>query len=413
MRKFSLNILFGCVLVATIFFDDPHLFFYKRVVYVIFMLISSWQLYLFYFKRPEEETDLPMPAWYKPWIWSLAIFTAYNLIVDFRNPAFSIVTQLNHPLAALAVVPILAFRIGYQQSNERQIVKFLLGTGILFCFFFVFPIQGKNIYTQGLACCYIVVPLAIFSIIYRKYRLFVLLLIILSVIFSQQSESRTIILRIMMFFGLMVAMSFVRKWRPLKLLVIVITAWVVFQFLTNLASWLELFKEFIHVKNFDDEDTRTFLYTELFGDMNTRDLILGRGFQGNYFSPYFLYQQTANHDFSGDFYYRFSVEVGFLECLLKGGFVFFFLFVTPMVVAIYKGLFFRHNSRTAYLISIYILAEFLILFIENIPQWHFQWFLIYFLAGYCCRLATIHKSSELFVHEDLYYNAFLQSRAFH
>ena len=32
MRKFSLNLFLGFVLVATIFFDDPHLYFYKRIV---------------------------------------------------------------------------------------------------------------------------------------------------------------------------------------------------------------------------------------------------------------------------------------------------------------------------------------------------------------------------------------------
>jgi hypothetical protein len=408
MNKFKLTLLLAFVLVATIFFDDPHLFFYKRIIYVIFMGLSLWQLYLFYFKRPPEDTDLSMPSWYKPWMFLFTVFVIYNLIVDLRNPKFSLITELNHPLAALAVVPVLAFRIGYQQSNEKEIVKFLLGTGILFCFFFIFPIQGKNIYTQGLACCYVVVPLAIFAIAYRRYRLFVLLLIALSVVFSQQSESRTIILRIMLFFGLLIGLSFVRRWRPLKLVVIVVAAYLLFQFLTNLGNWLGYFKDFIHVKNFDDEDTRTFLFNELFGDMSTRDLIFGRGFQGDYFSPYFLYIQTANHDFSGDFYYRFSIEVGFLECLLKGGIVFFLLFITPMVAAIYKGLFTRHTSRTAFMIAIYILTEFLILFVENIPSYHFQFFLIFLLSGYCCRLATIHKTVT---YENLHYNALVQSGA--
>jgi len=413
MNKFNLTLLLGFVLVATIFFDDPHLYYYKRVIYVIFMGLSLWQLYLFYFKRPAQPTDLAMPSWYKPWMFLFTLFILYNLIVDLRNPRFSLITELNHPLAALAVVPVLAFRIGYQTENEKQFVNFLLGTGLLFVFFFIVPIQGTNIYTQGLACCYVVAPLAIFAIVYRKYRLFVLLLIVLSMVFSQQSESRTIVLRIMLFFGLLVTMSFVKRWRPLKLVMIVAAAWLLYQFLTNLGDWLEYFKGIIHVKNFDDEDTRTFLFNEVFADMNTRDIMLGRGFQGDYFSPYFLWLRTANHDFSGDFYYRFSVEVGFLECLIKGGLVFFCLYVTPMVAAIKQGLFNRHTSRTAFMIAIYILTEFLILFIENIPSYHFQFFLIFFLCGYSCRLATIHRSKEALVHEDLHYNAFLQSRAIH
>lgn len=407
MRKFSLTLFLSCTLIATIFFDDPHLFYYKRIIYVIFMAFSLYQLYLFYWRRPSQEEDLPMPAFYKPWMGLLTVFVAYGLLIDLLNPRFSLVTELNHPFAVLAVVPLLAFRVGYQIDNERTLYRFVVGTGILFCFFFVFPLQGKNIYTQGLACCYAVIPFTIFAVIYKRLRLLALLLIILSMIFSQQSESRTIILRIMLFFGLLTAMSLVRKWRPLKFLVIAATAWFIFQFLTNLASWLELFKQVIHFRNFDDEDTRTFLYNELFADLNTRDLLFGRGFQGNYFSPYFLWQQTANHDFSGDAYYRFTCEVGFLECLLKGGIVFFVLFVTPLVTAIYRGLFTRHTSRIAFFLSVYLLAEFLILFVENIPSYHFQFFLMFLLAGYVCRLATLHKSP---VYEDLHYNALLQSR---
>ena len=405
MRKFSLKYLLGFVLVATIFFDDPHLYYYKRVIYLIFMLLSVYELYLFYFNRQPEEGDLPMPAWYPVWAWLFLLFFGYNLIVDLRNPGFSLVTQLNHPLAALMVVPVLAFKVGYQTSDIKPFIRFLFGTCLLFCFFFVVPIQGTNIYTQGLTCCYAVLPLAIFAIDGKRYRPFIVVLVILSVLYSQVSESRTIVLRILLFFGLFFAMGVVKRWTPLKLAVIAITGFFIYQFLAHLQDWLELFKSFVHVKNFDDEDTRTFLYNELFGDMNTRDLIIGRGFQGNYFSPYFLWQQARNHDFSGDFYYRFSIEVGFLECLLKGGFILFVLFITPWVSAIYRGLFSRHNSRVAYLIAIYILCELLILFVENIPSYHFQFFLIFFLAGYCCRESALQQSP---VNENIRYNALLQ-----
>jgi len=405
MRKFSLNYLLGFVLVATIFFDDPHLYYYKRIVYLVFMLLSLYELYLFYFNRQPLETDLPMPSWYPVWAWLFLIFAGYNLVVDLRNPGFSLITELNHPLAALMIIPVLAFKVGYQTADIKPFVRFLFGTCLLFCFFFIVPIQGTNIYTQGLSCCYAVLPLAIFAIDGKKYRTFIVLLVILSAVYSQVSESRTIILRILLFFGLLVAMNFVKRWKPLKLVVIGITGFFIYQFLAHLQDWLEMFKSFSHDKSFDDEDTRTFLYNEVFSDFNIRDIIFGRGFQGKYFSPYFLWQQAMNHDFSGDAYYRFSVEVGFLECLLKGGIAFFLLFITPMVSAVYRGLFSRHNSKVVYLTAIYILCELLILFVENIPSYHFQFFLIFFLAGYCCREATLHQSP---VNEDFRYNALLQ-----
>jgi hypothetical protein len=410
MKKYSLTFFFFCVLVATIFFDDPHLYYYKRIVYIFFLVLSSWELYLFYYKRKTTTEDGAMPRFYRVYRQIFAVFILYNLIVDFRSPTFSVVTLLNHPLAVLAVVPVLAFPLGYQASKTEidKFIRFLLFTGILFCLLFVFPIQGKNIYAQGVACCYAVLPLSLFALERKKYRLFALLLIVLSVFFSQVSESRTIVLRMLLFFGLLLAMTAVKKWSPLKLVVIVITGFFVYQFLTNLEAWLELFKSFIHVKNFDDEDTRTFLYEEVFGDMKGSDLLLGRGFLGTYFSPYFLWLQTNNRDFTGDYYYRFSVEVGFLQFLLKGGFVYFILYITPLVAACYKGLFTPHGSRIAFYISVYVLCELMIMFIENIPAWHFQFFIIFFLAGYGYRQAVLETKTKTATNEDLYHNPLLQ-----
>jgi hypothetical protein len=413
MKKFSLLFFFSCVLIATIFFDDPHLFYYKRIIYVIFMGLSIWQLYLFHQEKKIEQQlyGHAMPRWYSIYISLFIAFILYGIFLDIRNPAFSLVTMLNHPLALLAVIPVFAFRVGYQtvDAGIDKFIKFLLVTGILFCLLFILPINGTNIYSQGSACCYAVLPLSLFAMDRKKYRPFVLLLLGLSVVFSQVSESRTIVLRIILFFGLLVAMNAVKKWSPLKILVIVITGFFIYQFLTNIESWLELFKSFTHEKSFDDEDTRTFLYQEVFGDMKGRDLILGRGFQGTYFSPYFLWLQTNNNDFTGDHYYRFSVEVGFLQFLLKGGFVYYLLYITPLVAVCYRGLFTRHNSRIAFYISVYVLCELLIMFIENIPSYHFQFFIMFFLAGYGYRQAVLETKTAK--NENLRHNPLLQPGA--
>src|SRR6202035_5111284 len=149
------------------------LFYYKRIVYIFFLLLSCWELYLFYYKRPFTTEDPAMPRFFRTYIQVFAVFVLYNLIVDFRSPTFSMVTLLNHPLAVLAVVPVLAFPLGYQASKAEidKFIRFLLFTGCLFCLLFVFPIQGKNIYSQGVACCYAVLPLSLFALDRKKYRL--------------------------------------------------------------------------------------------------------------------------------------------------------------------------------------------------------------------------------------------------
>jgi hypothetical protein len=394
MKKFSLVYLFIFALAASIFFDDPRLFLYKRIIYLICVVLSVWELYLFYKKNPSDG-DLALPRFYPIFMSLFLIFIAYNLVVDFLNPAFSLITMLNHPFAALAVIPVFAFRVGYQTGDVDRLVRFLF-FACLACVFVTFlPIPGTSPEHEAEICCAAVLPFLVFALGRKKQLPFAVLMLLFSVYVSKATDTRTIILRDVLFLGLFAAMYFARKWYSLKFLVILIAGFFIYQFLTNLGSWLEIIKSYTHARSFDDDDTRTFLYDELFRDLKGRDLVFGRGFQGTYFSPYML-QIQSGQDFSGDSYYRFSSEVGFLQLLLKGGFIYFFLFITPLVAAIYKGLFTRHTSRIAFLLSVYILCETLILFMENLPSFHFHYFLIFFLAGYGYREAVLAKSRPVF-----------------
>lgn len=410
--KFSLSIFFYCVLFASIFFDDPHLFYYKRVIYIIFVAISLWELYLFNFKKTSRQEYIKMPGFYKNYIILFCLCISYNLIVDFFNPSFSLVTLLNHPYSVLAIVPVFAFKIGYQTKRIEEFVKFLFFTCLMFYPVFFFPIPGRNIQGQAVVCYYAAIPLFIFSIVAKKYRLFAIVLLVMGFYLSQVSETRTIILRIILFMGLFVSLTWFKKWPAMKLLVVLTAGFFIWQFLTNIDAYMEFFKSYTGARNFDDEDTRTFLYKEIFGDLKTHELILGRGFQGTYFSEYFLWLQTNNNDFTGDHYFRFTVEVGFLQLLLKGGFVLFILYLTPLILTIQKCIFTNHKSHIAFLISIYLLCEIFIMFIENIPMYHLQFFIIFFLAGYAYRKATIDDPPALKYkkpfYDDFDHNAILQ-----
>ncbi|HEY4061352.1 MAG TPA: hypothetical protein VGM30_05605 [Puia sp.] len=399
MRRYSLTFFFSCVLLATILFDDPHKYLAKRIIYLVCLALSIYQLYLFRYKRPETVVDLPTPRWYRIWIQCLIGFTCLALFMDLRNPQFSLITIVNHPLALLTIVPMFSFQLGYQTIDIDKFIKFLLVTAILFGILFLFPISFQNFQGASTALCYAVLPLSLFAMDRKKYRLVAILMIVLSIAMSQVTDARTIILRILIFFGLLVAMSTVKKWSSLKLLVVLITGFMIYQFLVNLQAWLDLFTSFVKLKGFDDQDTRTFIYEEVFGDMRPAEMIFGRGFLGTYFSPYFL---ANTQDLDGDYYYRFSAEVGFLQLLLKGGLVYFLLYITPLVAVVRRGLFTRHKSRIGFYISVYILCELLILFIENIPSYHFQFFIIFFLAGYGYRQTVLEATTA--PNREVYHN---------
>ena len=184
--------------------------------------------------------------------------------------------------------------------------------------------------------------------------------------------------------GLYVGFSICKKFGTLKLFIILICCFGLYQFISNLEEVLYLFKDIIGVKSFDDDDTRGFLWKEVFGDLNGAEFIFGRGFLGTYFSEYFL-MILIHYGTYGDHYERFSVEVGFLQFLLKGGFFWYFLFIAPLLYTSIKGIFWHYRDQLVFSISIFLFTELMLMYIENIPYFSFQYSLIFFLAGFAIR----------------------------
>ena len=76
----------------------------------------------------------------------------------------------------------------------------------------------------------------------------------------------------------------------------------IFQYMTN----------FFPQESFLSLDTRSFIYFEFFDQLNTKELIFGKGVLGTYYSKYFyLYR-----DIGGDHFDRIAVEIGFLHYIL-------------------------------------------------------------------------------------------------
>lgn len=84
-----------------------------------------------------------------------------------------------------------------------------------------------------------------------------------------------------------------------------------------------------------DEDTRTGVELYFYDDMKTKDWIVGRGIQGEYFCPDIEEDQLTN--------YRQTIETGYLQTILNGGLVSLGLFLLIAVPAFIKGIFFSKN----------------------------------------------------------------------
>ena len=393
LRNYSLVGLLVSVLISSIFYDDPHLFYYKRVVYVIFLYFSIYQLLIFNYGKDQSRKSVRMPAFYSRYIHVFLIFIFLNLIGDFFNPKFNLVTILNNPFSLMAVVPVFAFKVGYQTTDDDKVFKILYYISLFFLLFLLFPVKGNNIYNASIACYASVLPLLAFALVKKQKRIYAIILVCLGLLLSEVSDSRTIILRILMFSTLFVSLNLFKKYSSLKILVILGMCFFIYEVLTDLQTFIDLFVSRTGAKKFDDADTRTFLYQELFSDMKTHELVTGRGFLGTYFSPYFLDQMSQGIS-DGDSFIRGAIEVGFLQMVLKGGFIYYILYIYPLVLSCHRGLsYFRHN-KLSYAISIIILTELLIMFIENIPSFGFPFFLLFFLAGFSYRKAADINTPE-------------------
>ncbi|MBQ0929181.1 hypothetical protein [Ideonella alba] len=90
-------------------------------------------------------------------------------------------------------------------------------------------------------------------------------------------------------------------------------------------------------------DTRTFLFQELWDDYSFQEILIGRGIDGTYYSPYF-YALTRTQDLlEADYYIRSGSEVGWINIIIKFGFVGLFLFLGQILLSLWTAS--RENSN--------------------------------------------------------------------
>lgn len=118
-------------------------------------------------------------------------------------------------------------------------------------------------------------------------------------------------------------------------------------------------------------DTRTFLYYEVFQDLKVnKAFIFGKGLNAGYYSASF------------ETFSRPNVEVGFLQIILKTGILGFLLYMSIIVMAIFKAL---SDSNNLFIKSLgLLLASYVIMFfIENIIAYNLLNVIIWIVVGMC------------------------------
>lgn len=389
--KFSLFIFFLFVFIACFCYDDPYTSLSRRLIYSGFLYLSIWQIILFKIWKLENLRKLKVSKSMDIYYVLIGLFVLIYLISDFINPTFKIVTLLNNPLALVMIVPVFTLEIGYLTEDISKIFKLFFYISFIFILVCLLPISPELKYFEGNMSGYVILPVIIYFFNKKKYLPYLITLLAVLIIFSFISDIRTIFLRIILFSCLIISLTIFKKSIAGKVFILIALSFIIFQALANMQFYLDLFASHLHIKQFDADDTRTFLYTELFSDLNLKDLLIGKGFLGTYFSEYFLMIQKAGET-NGDHFIRFSVEVGFLELILKGGFTLYVLFTFPLLYAAIKGIFKGYNNKLVFMFSVYILNEIYLMFFENIPSFTLNYFILFFLSGYVLKKTRNIKS---------------------
>jgi hypothetical protein len=239
----------------------------------------------------------------------------------------------------------------------------------------------------GLPCGFILLTYKYHSSI-RK--IFALMVIIVALLFSiyQARRGLSVILIATLIFSFFLYLSSTKQ----KILVIYL--------FTLLASLGFLYANKIYninnnkLLNFiaqrGEEDTRTGVEIYFYNDMQTKDWIIGRGMNGQYYCP--------GIDDETD--YRTLIETGYLQIILKGGLVRLVLYLLIMIPAVFLGIFSSKNilSKAA---ACWILITLISLYPATVESFDLQYIIVWVSVGIC-------YSKKIRNYSDAYINDFLK-----
>lgn len=123
-----------------------------------------------------------------------------------------------------------------------------------------------------------------------------------------------------------------------------------------------------------DEDTRTGVEIYFYNDMNLLDWIIGRGINGEYFCPGIDHNQPSD--------YRYLIETGYLQIILKGGIISLLLYLLIAIPAIVLGLFYSKNLLSK-ACAFWILVAIISLYPTTVDSFSLQYIIVWVSIGTC------------------------------
>ncbi|MFT4800478.1 MAG: hypothetical protein ACI93N_000236 [Flavobacteriaceae bacterium] len=350
----------NAIYILLLFLFRPNGINITKIVITSLLLFSVFTIFIICFRNRKQLKTIPK---YLRILFYLLIF--YSCIVIVRSFSLSLqdwVTNFGNVYMAFAWLVPLVLILGTKIENWVIVFKatnFMFNLMIFAALLLPFYVEVRTEWTWLIRPVNFILLLGLYH--YRQDRLKIYLIIAISLIIAYRTHQRMEYLYIGLVLGFLLLdklFSFKIKKRFLKyilgsfILVFTLIFTVGYEFVSSIIA---------NVIEF--QDSRTFLFTELRGELaKTQDQLFGRGSLGTYFSQFFENTRSfwekqgynGHVDLWGDDPKRITVEVGYLQMLLKGGGVLLILNVVISIITIYLALF-RSNNKFIRRLGYYIL----------------------------------------------------------
>ncbi len=321
----------------------------KKVVIAFFLLFSVIAILLLSIKNIKKINQIP--KFLRVLFYLLVVWGVITIIRGLSFSMQDLATNFGNVYMGWAWVLPMSLIIGLKIENWTIVFRVINFVFQLMLIVFLISLSLNNSYLQWAWLLrpvnfLLLVGLYRFSLI-NKIQIFIIIAVYIAVAIQVDQRMDLLYLSITIFFLLLDRLVSIKiKYFFIKyiiigfimLLIIIFTAG--YEFVSDIVATV-----------IDFQETRKFLFTELMSDLNFTEKFVGRGSLGTYYSEFFervtkYYQLIGNTAWRGDDPIRITIEVGYLQMILKGGFILFALNFIFYILSSYKAIFKSNNKFT-------------------------------------------------------------------
>lgn len=334
-----------------------------KVSITLFLLLSVFMLLTLIFKNRSKINQISKPL---RGLFSVLVF--WGIITMLRGVSFSLqdlVTNFGNVYMAWAWALPLTLILGLKIENWTIVLNVIRLMFSLMIIAFLISLAFDNSYLQW---AWLLRPVNLLLLLgFYRFSLIsklqmCLILAVLIIVALQVKQRMDLLYLSITFSFLMLNKLSSAKIKKLFIKYIIFCFVLIVTLIFTVGY--ELVSNFI-ASLIDFQDSRTFLFNELMAELSSFEKIVGRGSLGTYFSQFMEHTkrytiEILKQPWWGDASTRITIEVGYLQMILKGGFTLMTLNFIFFMTASYTAIFKSHNrfikSLGYYILIISILS---------------------------------------------------------